>query len=188
MDDITAVIEPTLISPPPVDVKGWTTEREDLLKSLWGQGYSASTIANRLACSLTRNAVIGKAHRMGLAGRKGEAAPIQPKKKNITPAQKAAQKLNSTARALGLPPKEIMEAAEEIVENIPEVRTDSACDIFNISIQTCKYGVGDPREDNFYFCGKPPFRTGSVYCLRHHMIVYLPPKPRRAPQGKSQSI
>src|ERR1044071_2868011 len=63
------------------DLQTWTDERVELLKKLWADGLSASQIAARMG-GVTRNAVIGKVHRLGLSGRaKTAAAPAQPRSK-----------------------------------------------------------------------------------------------------------
>ena len=72
----------------------WTDERVELLKKLWSEGLSASQIAGRLGMGVTRNAVIGKVHRLNLSGRaqqpRSTAAPGTPQAAGTEPARPAA--------------------------------------------------------------------------------------------------
>lgn len=104
----------------------WTDERIQRLKDLWSQGLSASEIAETLG-EVSRNAVIGKAHRLGLSGR-----PSPIKKKPV----KGATILSLTERM-------------------------------------CKWPVGDPKHQDFHFCGKPSL-AGLPYCAEHAALAYQP--------------
>ena len=129
----------------------WTEERVEKLKELWDKGLSASQIAKELAEGVTRNAVIGKAHRMGLASR---PSPVKAKKA-ATAEKKPAPK--------------------------PAVRKRKASDkvtLLDLTERMCKWPIGHPNEEGFHFCGKrsaPSF----PYCAEHCAEAYQTPQPKK---------
>ncbi|SOD96739.1 GcrA family cell cycle regulator [Caenispirillum bisanense] len=114
----------------------WNDERIELLKSLWAEGLTTGEIGKQLGVS--KNAVVGKAHRLGL---KGRPSPIKRTKK---PAKPEA------------PPKQ--------VEPPPS--------LVDLAAHTCRWPIGDPRDADFHFCGKPAL-TGKPYCGEHAAIAYV---------------
>ena len=140
---------------------GWTDERVEQLKSLWTDGLSASQIARALG-GVTRNAVIGKVHRLGLAGRAGPARAERPR--HSTPHR-------SVARMSAPQP--------EIVEQEP-VKLDDGnfATVLTISDRMCRWPIGDPSENEFHFCGRNP-KSGSPYCEAHARKAYQPQAVRR---------
>ena len=138
----------------------WTHEREEKLKKLWKEGHSASQIASMLG-DTTRNAVIGKAHRLDLQARavsRKSTVKINSES-NIAPEIKT-QKLGRRARfkALLLDKNFEQENPKKL-----EVLTD----------QTCRWPIGHPPEENFYFCGRKP-QDKFVYCPLHLLYAYQP--------------
>ena len=115
----------------------WTDERIERLCELWRQGKSASEIAVLLG-DVTRNAVIGKAHRLGLSGR-----PSPIKRRPV---------LGAT--------------------------------ILSLTERMCKWPVGDPKHQDFHFCGKPS-HAGLPYCGEHAQVAYQPPKAKREDDRKA---
>lgn len=168
----------------------WTDERVELLKKLWGEGLSASQIAGRLGMGVTRNAVIGKVHRLNLSGRAQQprtAAPRAPRKQrepslaghgNGTPSL-------PTAGSAALKPLLRAEAAPRPVA-LPEPTPVRLVDlskggritILHLSDKTCKWPIGDPGAEDFCFCGHDP-RAGSPYCEYHARLAYQPMQDRR---------
>jgi GcrA cell cycle regulator len=140
---------------------GWTDERVEQLKSLWNEGLSASQIA-RVLGGVTRNAVIGKVHRLGLAGRAGPARSERPRN-SITH--------KSVARiAVPEPP---------VVEEDPVTLEDGHfATVLTINDRMCRWPIGDPAENEFHFCGHKP-RSGSPYCEAHARKAYQPQPQRR---------
>jgi GcrA cell cycle regulator len=140
---------------------GWTDERVEQLKSLWTEGLSASQIA-RVLGGVTRNAVIGKVHRLGLAGRAGPTRSERPR-------HAAAHR--SVARTAPV--------AKEIVEEDPIVLDDgSFVTVLSINDRMCRWPIGDPSEGAFHFCGHKP-KDGSPYCEAHARKAYQPHIQRR---------
>jgi GcrA cell cycle regulator len=140
---------------------GWTDERVEQLKSLWADGLSASQIARALG-GVTRNAVIGKVHRLGLAGRAGPARSERPRN---TVAHK------SVVRVAAPEP--------EIVEEDPITLDDGHfATVLTINDRMCRWPIGDPSENEFHFCGRGP-KSGSPYCEAHARKAYQPQNLRR---------
>jgi len=163
----------------------WTTERVDLLKKLWADGLSASQIAAELG-GVTRNAVIGKVHRLGLSGRAKTSAPAskprraKPTPSSSTPNRPSVSPQTHGATALKIDPTpqvevEIEPEAEPIAELVPMSERTT---ILNLTERTCKWPIGDPGSDDFYFCGRNS-DPGVPYCAHHCRIAYQPVADRR---------
>ncbi|WP_370338449.1 GcrA family cell cycle regulator [Parvularcula marina] len=136
----------------------WTEERVDQLKQLWGEGLSASQIANKMG-GVTRNAVIGKVHRLGLAGR---ATPAAPKPKTVQRYDEPELKTPIT----GL---------ENLYPGIDRPTVSS------IDGNQCKWPIGDPTSEEFHFCGQPS-NHGKPYCAYHSQVAFQPNTGRREPK------
>jgi GcrA cell cycle regulator len=157
----------------------WTDERVELLKKLWSEGLSASQIAGRLG-GVTRNAVIGKVHRLGLSGR---ATTSRMNTHRPRPRAAAAKRLGkprftsietSPLRALYPPEAEpYVPSVEELVIPLDERRT-----IQTLTASNCRWPIGDPQLPDFHFCNgtKVP---GLPYCEFHARRAFQPPQPRR---------
>ena len=159
----------------------WNDERVELLKKLWGEGLSASQIAGRLG-GVTRNAVIGKVHRLGLSGRATTSRMKNPRPRLRTAAAQAKRPGKSrfgsigspSFRALYQPEAEAYAApAEELV--IPMAERKS---IQTLGDCNCRWPIGDPQLADFHFCGKDKV-TGLPYCEFHARRAFQPPQPRR---------
>ncbi len=154
----------------------WTEERVETLKKLWAEGLSAAQIANKIG-GVTRNAVIGKVHRLGLSGR---ATPTKPQRGCAPSAPQQPQ------GATAAPPR------EEIKSVIPEpefaaplvLDTGDSATVATIQNNMCKWPIGDPARDDFHFCGQPTL-PGKSYCAYHAHMAFQPPQrrePRREPR------
>ena len=162
----------------------WNDERVELLKKLWAEGLSASQIAGRLG-GVTRNAVIGKVHRLGLSGRAttSRMKSLRPRPRVGTPATALAKRPgqarfgatgNSTVRALYQPDSEpFVSAVEELVIPLAERRS-----IQTLNECSCRWPIGDPQLADFHFCGKDKV-MGLPYCEFHARRAFQPPQPRR---------
>lgn len=169
----------------------WTEDRVDLLKKMWGEGLSASQIAARLGNGVTRNAVIGKVHRLNLSGRAASprtVAPRPPRTKLSEPSHpgrpNAAPSMPRTgATALKTNPRPEMTPrlaplAEPTPLRIASTSKTSNITILHLSDKTCRWPIGDPGAEDFCFCGHSP-REGSPYCAYHARIAYQPFQDRR---------
>jgi GcrA cell cycle regulator len=156
----------------------WTDERVEMLKRLWAEGLSASQIAAELG-GVTRNAVIGKVHRLALSGRAKQAgggvprnrrpkAPRLPKPARPATIGNTALKLSPAPQ-----PRRFAVPLEEVVVPIPLRAT-----ILTLSDKTCKWPIGDPGDESFCFCGHEP-RESSPYCEYHARVAYQPQIERR---------
>ncbi|WP_417676242.1 GcrA family cell cycle regulator [Roseibium sp.] len=165
----------------------WTTERVELLKKLWSEGLSASQIAGELG-GVTRNAVIGKVHRLGLSGRAKTPSPASKPRRNrpsspASPASSASRQNTQQPQSRGAtalkmapaPAPEIERQAEPIAELVP---ISERATILTLTERTCKWPIGDPSREDFYFCGRHS-DPGVPYCAHHCKIAYQPVSDRR---------
>jgi GcrA cell cycle regulator len=185
----------------------WTDERVEKLKQLWGDGMSASQIAKALG-GVTRNAVIGKVHRLGLSNRgtasggqtasddaKKAAKPARPSR----PAKAAAEPKRAVAAAeavkpapaVARTPPAIRDATQPRAPGLPTPEERAAratlaeiekmarrLDLLSLTERTCKWPIGDPTEESFHFCGLPSV-TGKPYCEHHVAVAFQPMSTRR---------
>ena len=141
----------------------WTDERVALLKRLWGEGRTAAEIAKELG-GVTRNAVIGKAHRLKLSNR---VSPIQQNSKK--PVVKAVEEKPKAAKLIKPPMREeIREGGVTMAELTPRM---------------CRWPMGDPKSPDFRFCGCQA-EPGMPYCEEHAKIAYQTSSRARAFQAE----
>ncbi|MFN4160035.1 MAG: GcrA family cell cycle regulator [Gemmobacter sp.] len=199
----------------------WTDERVETLKRMWAEGQSASQIAKELG-GVTRNAVIGKVHRLGLSNRVGgtaareeaeeelaaaavaefraepaqrpaEAAAqvVEPRATPDRPAPPASTPLPSNVMPLParkpivpagqpLPPQpSVNEISPEALASVREVEKRARrLSLMELTERTCKWPVGDPATDDFWFCGLPSL-PGKPYCEAHVGVAFQPMSSRR---------
>ena len=209
----------------------WTDERVELLKTMWAEGKSASQIAKELG-SVTRNAVIGKVHRLGLSSRNTDAGtatpepakeaevkaaapkaaepvaeqPAEPARPRVEPAPAAKpapapvaeEEIPATTSAVPasatpfngrrpiapagqpLPPQpSANEISPEALANVREVEKGAKrLSLMELTERTCKWPIGDPATDNFWFCGLPS-QAGKPYCEAHVSVAFQPMQSRR---------
>ncbi|SFU09616.1 GcrA family cell cycle regulator [Sedimentitalea nanhaiensis] len=187
----------------------WTDERVETLKKMWGEGQSASQIAKELG-GVTRNAVIGKVHRLGLSNRSAGAPAAKPeaKAKPATPAAppkpeakprpspktEAARPVSTEPETRPAVPlrKQIIPAGQplppqpsaneispEALAKVNEVEKKSKkISLMELTERTCKWPVGDPATEDFWFCGLP-VQAGKPYCEAHVGVAFQPMSSRR---------
>lgn len=151
---------------------GWTDERVETLKKLWTEGLSASQIAKQLG-GVTRNAVIGKVHRLGLAGR---ATPSRPAKRPRPVARPRI--INGSGLANRPRPQHAPYLA--LVPQLEPLKAEdgSVTTVLTLSDSVCRWPIGDPGEASFAFCGRGIGAAGP-YCLDHAQAAFQPAQPRR---------
>lgn len=159
----------------------WTDERVELLKKLWAEGLSASHIAAELG-GITRNAVIGKVHRLGLSGRakSPSAAASRPRKARTSGQQmlrvaRPAMRGNTALARLHAYDLDFEPEPQEI-ENI--VPMGQRCTLLELNEGRCRWPIGDPGASDFFFCGGKPAEN-VPYCAYHSRIAYQPAGDRR---------
>ena len=172
----------------------WTDERVERLKTLWSEGLSASQIAAELG-AVTRNAVIGKVHRLGLSGRsKPQVQPVRPTvaappRVKTTASRPVAQtqQVNRPAAparpiSIGATALKADSQAEEAMAVAPVAEIEppvfEKVTILSLTESTCKWPVGDPGKPDFFFCGRKS-DVGIPYCAFHARIAYQPSAERR---------
>ncbi len=160
----------------------WTEERIALLSKLWTEGFSASQIAKQIG-GVSRNAVIGKVHRLGLSGRgapskpRTAAKPVPPKAASA-PSPRAPRRREASPRpALRVvaPPRPIPVAAP--VFTVTE--TGEGVALVDLKPGMCRWPIGDPQDPNFKFCGGVA-EADSPYCTRHAALAYTTAARRQA--------
>jgi GcrA cell cycle regulator len=181
---------------------GWTDERVELLKKLWMEGLSASQIAGILGEGVTRNAVIGKVHRLKLSGR--------AKPQSATPRVRSANRSNGGSRrvsthhhgggmrpgiagimkqrsinapthgATALKIDEEFETEAYVAPQVAElfIPVDQRLSLLQLNEHTCKWPIGDPLTPDFYFCGQHS-NEGKPYCEFHSRRAYHQIEKRR---------
>lgn len=183
----------------------WTDERVETLKSMWAEGKSASQIAKELG-GVTRNAVIGKVHRLGLSNRNGGGGTAKATKDKATTkeakpakaapkAAKAAPKSPTAAdvpqptpvvrrpvvpAGQPLPPQpSANEISPEALASVREVEKKAKkLSLMELTERTCKWPIGDPATEEFWFCGLP-VQAGKPYCEAHVGVAFQPMSARR---------
>ncbi|MDR0807956.1 MAG: GcrA cell cycle regulator [Gemmobacter sp.] len=197
----------------------WTDERVETLKRMWAEGQSASQIAKELG-GVTRNAVIGKVHRLGLSNRAGPpgsdgageevAEAPAPRVEPVRPAEPAERAAEPTAPAAPphvpdrapqpaaavnapiplrkavvpagqpLPPQpSANEISPEALASVREVEKRARrLTLMELTERTCKWPIGDPATEDFWFCGLPS-QPGKPYCDAHVGVAFQPMSARR---------
>ena len=166
----------------------WTDERVDLLRKLWSEGLSASQIAAQLG-GVSRNAVIGKVHRLKLSSRgRSTATPARHKTPAPAAATKAVSRAAATTRpmtvSVGATALQTQFDAEPVARQYLRPQQDVVVPIsrrlqlVQLSERTCKWPNGDPLSEDFSFCGNDCADTGP-YCRYHARVAYQPASERR---------
>lgn len=158
----------------------WTDERVDTLKKLWQDGLSASQIARQLG-GVTRNAVIGKVHRLGLSGRAAPSKPARPVFKAPRPTRPAAHAMPSAPRRVAsVEAPSASVPAKAAPAPLPVSRYEEepgSATVLTLGAHMCKWPIGDPEREGFTFCGR---RQGEgPYCLEHARVAYQPTQSKK---------
>ena len=207
----------------------WTDERVETLKKMWAEGQSASQIAKELG-GVTRNAVIGKVHRLGLSNRVGggaepeeaeapvvAAAAPTPTPPPVTPRvepraeppraaverpapvveepapERPAAAPAASATIMPIPMRKAIipagqplppqpsanEISPEALASVREVeKRAKKLTLMELTERTCKWPIGDPATEDFWFCGLPSL-PGKPYCEAHVGVAFQPMSARR---------
>ena len=161
----------------------WTDERVELLRQLWLDGKSASQISTQLGHGVTRNAVIGKVHRLGLAGRaktpSSAAAPrvASAPRMSPRPASGGARAAVRGATALALSAEPALDTRPVFQEDDVVVPMSLRVTIVDLKEAMCRWPLGDPTSSDFRYCGSPA--ASGPYCAHHGKLAYQPVQDRR---------
>ncbi len=169
----------------------WTDERVEQLKKLWADGLSASQIAAQLG-GVSRNAVIGKVHRLKLSGR-GKTTSTQTRSKKVNTGASGGQRSGGSSahmasrivsRSVGATALQTEYSTDLVPHTITKTVTDVVVpisrrlELVQLSERTCKWPVGDPLQPDFNFCGNDVGESGP-YCTYHSRLAYQPASDRR---------
>ena len=137
----------------------WTDEKVEKLKELWTKGHTASQIAAALG-DTTRNAVIGKAHRLNLEAR----APSKHSGASVS-------RENKQIRRGPAPTSRKAKFQSILLDNNFEPENPKSLE--ELTDTTCKWPIGHPNEEKFYFCGRKP-EGEFPYCKLHVLYAFQP--------------
>lgn len=161
----------------------WTDERVETLRKMWVDGFSASQIAGELGGGVTRNAVIGKVHRLGLSGTRAKA-PTQAMRTRPLQAKTAMRPNTPHAAPLLRGATALVRAAQPFQQPCEKLASDIVVDIservtiMDLRDTMCRWPLGDPTSAEFRFCGGVSREIGP-YCAHHSRIAYQPAQDRR---------
>lgn len=157
----------------------WTEQQIQSLKKMWGNGFSASDIAKNLGGGLTRNAVIGKAHRLKLSSQPSLIArqsdpSVQKIGGRTLPTMTKISKKRAMLRPL--PPVQRPEAIarplnRESLRPIDNIKRTEGIAVTKAGERHCRWPIGDPRSPDFRFCGCTS-HEGLPYCVDHARVAY----------------
>jgi GcrA cell cycle regulator len=166
----------------------WTDERVELLRKLWNDGLSASQVAAEIGAGITRNAVIGKIHRLGLSQR--AKTPVAQRPRAAAKPATARPQTSATRPAASHGPAVMGNVALALTPHImpsPDLRPQEEVVIplservtlMELRESMCRWPIGDPTSPEFRFCGAKSPGGGSPYCAYHSQIAYQPIQDRR---------
>ena len=165
----------------------WSEDRVEQLKKLWEAGLSASQIAAELG-NVTRNAVIGKVHRLGLSGRAKSPSSAAPRQRKARPAQHMMRVSRPVSRgntALAHAFEVEMEPDPIAFDNV--VPMSQRLSLLELNEATCHWPVGDPSSPEFFFCGGKAL-CGLPYCAHHSRVAYQPAADRRRAAAEADAV
>ena len=146
----------------------WTSEMVKELEKMWQNGLTTNEIAKHLGVS--KNSVVGKVHRLSLIAR---PSPIKKKEEEaqlplVQPVKKPHQKQKDESA------KEVCPQESTPVLTEKPVTTKGCIKLSELNSHTCRWPIGDPKDDHFCFCGNK-VRAGQTYCDEHAAIAYVKP-------------
>ena len=167
----------------------WTDERVELLRRLWIENFSASRIAAELG-GVSRSAVIGKIHRLGLSGRDQPASSLKRRceprlprseRRPWRPASIGNTALKTEPEMLEMPDTQPFPTVVPVAKRLT---------VEKLTEHTCKWPIGDPRTEDFHFCGHDSLKV-APYCLYHARLAYRssdPPTGSRQHHERAQQL
>lgn len=165
----------------------WTDEMVEQLRAMWKEGLTTGEIGKRLGVS--KNSIVGKVHRLGLSGR---PSPIKKKDDSETSAEntskaapKAVKESKEKAAKENSEPKTEKTEKPAAKENAPQPKAEVKAEapsvphrhngktgLTDLDNHTCRWPLGDPKDESFHFCGKK-VRIGQTYCDEHANVAYV---------------
>lgn len=176
----------------------WTDERVEHLKNLWAEGLSASQIAARLG-DVSRNAVIGKVHRLGLSSRKTpmKSAPLpkrqSQKHSDVEAIAKTIAVRSEKVRGNAVPAvvvdiePDLVPEPENVAVTAEVIPMARYVTLLELGPNMCRWPIGDPRLPGFRFCGAPT-EPGEVYCRACAAKAYQPALDRSRGKARGNGL
>ena len=155
----------------------WTEEKVQKLRDLWKKGHTASQIAAELG-DTTRNAVIGKAHRLNLEAR----APSRSTGNNNLSSN---NKVNKVASKTSQPMTRKQKFQSILLDK--NFESENPKSLEELTEETCKWPIGHPNEESFYFCGRKP-EEEFPYCKLHVLYAFQPKNLKEEDQITEEDI
>ena len=145
----------------------WTEQMVEDLRQMWLEGLTANEIAKKLGVS--KNSIVGKVHRLCLTAR---PSPIKKKEETEENKKTVQKQVIETINEEFLPEIEEEETLEIEEISAPKPSTVNGVKLVNLDSHTCRWPIGDPRDEDFCFCGKK-VRAGQTYCDEHAAMAYV---------------
>ena len=149
----------------------WNEEKVTKLKELWGKGSTASQIAQIIG-GLSRNAIIGKAHRLNLSS------------KIKTRSTSSAQNFENNEQENSVKEKRGRKSKFQSLIIEKDFEPENPKKLEELDEDSCKWPMGHPEEKSFYFCGRSSLKDFS-YCRLHLLYAYQPKGKKEDPTDKS---
>ena len=148
----------------------WTHEREKELRKLWAEGHSCSTIGDKIGN--TRNAVIGKVHRLGLPERAQPAHPVKRPRKLAFPRAEKQISVSNT----GSSPIPTIGSQLKVIESdaFKPVNGNRRILVVDLTSMMCRWPLGNPGSEDFTFCGATKCSSNDAYCQEHRRVASKP--------------
>ena len=146
----------------------WTEEQVEKLRQMWEQGKTSNEIAKKLG--VTKNSIVGKVHRLCLKARPSPIKSKEDKSENLTQQENYAAEETISANAMTEEKFVENEKAQSSAKNGKKVTR--CIKLTDLDSHTCRWPIGDPRDDDFCFCGRK-VRAGQTYCDEHSQVAYV---------------
>lgn len=156
----------------------WTEKMVEDLKIMWKQGLTTGEIGKRLGVS--KNSIVGKVHRLQLDAR---PSPIKKKEEiaqetvaaaDTAPAKESISKVKEEKKVCPAKEKAEEKPVSVAAQNQTEKKQNGRIRLIDLDNHTCRWPIGDPKDENFHFCGKK-VKIGQTYCEEHAALAYVKP-------------
>ena len=156
----------------------WTDEKVKILKDLWGKGKTASQIAEIIG-GISRNAVIGKAHRLNLSAKlKNKSFKDNNSIKNLD---------NNITETKGVGKKRLSRSKFKSLLIESNFEPENPKQLEELDDNSCKWPIGHPGESSFYFCGRKSLKDFS-YCKLHLLYAFQPKGKKEESVDKDEEV
>lgn len=148
----------------------WTDEAVEELKRMWDRGMTTGQIAKAL--NVTKNSIIGKVHRLCLTARPSPIKKVSIKDDSKSLSNKKSTKTARSTKSVNTTTKDEPQVKDSRLSPVVSPAEETNIPLVKLDNHTCRWPLGDPRDDDFCFCGKR-VKTGQTYCEEHAAIAYV---------------